>query len=386
MANATNNPVELPSLIVGTFDFGNDPNEFVSLATTTLGNAADSSDGFHNIFDPMANGYPGDDIGSQKLNEHIAALEDTGANLQTDPDPTFSDTQIAAQSWADQNISDLTGVANASFPVQPVTQPNPEDVLPPPEDTVKIILEDGSELDELPANWIQIADDGTITWQAGEQAPEPIELDVDVDRQGFQLMHTERSGSDRPEWITSGHFYEFVLKAHGVIIAAKDLNTVDNSTVPQPENATLITSTYSVKQPDGTTKQVTVTTPPAALLAVAATIKVWSTTAGLKSGDINAILKEVGLPVGVHWEPRVTQTENGPSVIFIPVDENGNNVSGIYGTVTPAQAPNALGGTGTAPPSLPDFIPVIPGQTSAPADGYAAVYKDGKLVGWQKAE
>lgn len=61
----------------------------------------------------------------------------------------------------------------------------------------------------------------------------------------------------------------------------------------------------------------------------------FSTPAGMITGTAADAVAAVGTPAGITWTPSVTNTASGPVTILVPVDANGQNVSGVYGTIVP---------------------------------------------------
>jgi hypothetical protein len=256
----------LPQPIPDDFGLPQTPPEFLQLALNTLGNAGDDEDGFHQIFDPVANSYPGDTIGSDLLNPHLDEIENAAGDLGGEHDPAFNDDAAAAQSWADQNREWLTQFLTFDPNPPPIILPDPNSDLPPDDGSVLIYLQDGQPIKELPGNWIQVADDGTVTWQAGEAAPQPIELFLSVDHSDFLLFHAERSGSDKPGWFVQGHHYYFELRSQDRPIAIATLDTNSDTAIPNEPNSGEIETEVVIQLLNGDVVHSHFHTPPAKIV------------------------------------------------------------------------------------------------------------------------
>lgn len=253
----------LPDPITDDFDFPTTPPEFLQLALDTLGNVGDDSDGFNEIFDPVANAYPGDTIGSDSFDPLIAELENSAADIGTETDPTFNTDTATAQAWADSNRDWLNQFITFDPNPPMPTLPDPNTDLPPADGVVTIQLQSGQFIEQLPANWVRVADDGTVTWQAGESAPEPITLWLSVDLEEFKLFHADRSGSDTPDWFLPSHHYYFELRSQGFPIASGFLDTTADTAIDGDPNVVPIITIVPVQLPNGTIVTSIFTTPPA---------------------------------------------------------------------------------------------------------------------------
>src|SRR5579885_1668926 len=226
----------LPAKLDDTFDFPTYSPAFLPLANDTLGNAGDHTDGFDQLFNPVANSYPGDTIGSDILNPIIDNLASGSGDIATDPDEPFQSDVANNFTNADANATLLTSIVNFDPTPQPITLPDESDLEDQAAAPILITLQNGSTIQQLPGNWITASADGTISWQAGEGAPDPIQLWLSVDGQPMVLFHQDRSGSDKPDWIVGGHVYYFELQSQVNPIANTTLDTRSPDAVVAPAN------------------------------------------------------------------------------------------------------------------------------------------------------
>lgn len=346
----------LPDALDDSFDFSVRDPQFLTLAFELLGNSAESTDGFDNLFTPTALGFPGPDIGSQILNPTIDSTETAHAESGIPSDPAFDDDHTQAVADAGGNIDWLDSHIHFDPNPRPIVPPNYEDDLPTQPNGTLITLQDGTQIYELPANWIHAADDGTITWQAGESAPEPIELFLSVDGQEKVLFHGDRTGSDRPDWITAGHIFYFELHASGFPIAATTLDTHDSNITPQDENSEATPIEIKVLLPDGTVKVSTVVIQPAAPLTI-------------DPAGTQAHTPAVTTPPPKALSVVSTSTTSTPSgdIVVNTVENEGQT------------------GTIDILVSGPAFLPITGGNLKAPV-GYSVVYQNGQPVGYQRGD
>lgn len=346
----------LPDALDDSFDFSVRDPQFLALAHELLGNIGEPSDGFDNLFTPVANGFPGPDIGSQILNPTIDSIEALTGDLDVSPDDQFEQDTAVASTLEQANIDALNSIINFDPNPPRITDPGNTDDDPPITQGTQITLQSGEVINELPGNFVQCADDGTITWQAGESAPDPIELFLSVDGQDLVLFHGDRNGSDRPDWITAGHIFYFELHAAHYPIAANSLDTHDSNIVPQDENTTPIPIEIKVLQPDGTVTTSTTVIPPAAPLTIDPAGTATHTPAPPKPPP--AALSVVS-----------TSTTSTPSgdIVVNTVENQGQT------------------GTIDILVSGPAFLPIT-GGTVKPPVGYSVVYQNGQPVGYQQGD
>lgn len=98
---------------------------------------------------------------------------------------------------------------------------------------------------------------------------------------------------------------------------------------PVKYDNTILAAGSLVKKPDGTVETA------GAIPALPTAPQTLSTGAGIVTQSL-ATAQQSAPASGVTWVPQISQSANGPITILVPRDAQGNNLSGIYGTITPA--------------------------------------------------
>lgn len=419
-------PPQLPALEDTTYT----PEQpvFVQLAADSLGAAATPDDGFDDIFDPAANGFPGGDVIINELDGLTADFTASTDAVAQPLDPSFEG-DVAVSSLQGENL--IGDLGQQGIDIQAQTLPDF-----PALSNIDIgaiapgFISGDTNVAEraIAGTTIGVRADGLVAWYIDSREAEPIYVNISVDGSDWALFGSGRGGNQMLGFDPTGHFIAIQWQNARGILAQAYIDdrgeTGDTQVIVPPATAIAGEITGGV---------VTLTAPPNAIPPVPAGLVpsgkltvtnsgevIWSTTnvkaanvvytvdggpeiffSGSNSGDVTHFIMSLGHvyvwrlrdvsqggtgailaqqqiteaaaapplpatpqappvitqyatpagiiqgtaqqalavvtpPAGVTWQPRQTNTVAGPVTIYVPIDASGNNISGVYGTITPA--------------------------------------------------